>query len=415
MPNSTVRRPTLWVHSPDADRHVVTSRVRCVLAAAGAAVVALCFYGLGALAAGSPSASPAPSPSPTPTATPTPVLQLGGSLTFGSFSTGGRNAVGALDTATGVDRATRADLTNALITPTVNLGDFHASSTAGFYNLPAVGFALNPIDQTGANTTLFTPVPLYYLSYTPKGHFSFYVGKLPTELGQESMFTYQNFNIQRGFGWAVEPLVSRGIRAAYANGPWTVQLEYNDGYYGGGTSSAFEGSIAFAATGTQTFSLAIIDPRSDSPPNPTASVANKREEDLMYAGTFGKFVLTPYLLWVQSPAVTSLGYGNENAFAGSLLGAYNLSPRYSLGFRYESIKNASSTTDANANADLIGYGPGSGATSVTLTPTFKAGLALLRFEWSSVDVTNLKPGLGFNASGTGTHQSRYALELGIAH
>jgi len=379
----------------------------------------LSLCGLEALGDPSPgpsaASSAAPSASPAPTATPTPVLQIGAALSFGTFGTTGRNAVGALDTATGLDQADRTDLTNALISPTLNFGDVHASATIGYYNFPTVGYALNPIDQNGANTTLFSPIPLYNLSYTPNSHLSFFGGKVLTQLGQESMFTYQNFNIQRGFGWAIEPLVSRGVRGVYANGQWTLQLEDNDGYYGGGTSSAFEGSLGFAPTSTQTLSFAVILPKTDSPPNPTASVSNKREEDLMYAGTFGKFVVTPYLLWVQSPEVDSRGYGAEGAFVGSLLGTYNFTPRYSLGFRYESIKNSSTTTDASANADLIGYGPGSGATSLTLTPTFKSGMTLLRFEWSSVDVTNVTPGFGFDASGTGAHQSRYALELGFTH
>lgn len=386
-------------------------RLRASLAAACAGIVTLCLSG--AALADSTSASPAPAP--VPAATPLPFFQVAGAFTNGSFNTTGQNAIGALDVAAGLDRSSRSDVTNFLLTPTLNSGVFHATATAGYYDLPTLGCALNPTTQRGANMSLYSAVPLYNVSYSPNSHLSFYAGKLLTQLGQEAMFTYQNFNIQRGMGWEVEPLVSRGVRGAYANGPWGLQMEENDGYYGGSTSRAFESSLSYAATGSQTFAFAVILPRSDDAPNATASIANKREEDLMYAATFGKVTLTPYLLWIQSPSATKFGYVKESATAGSLLGTYAFTPHYSLGFRAEFARNASATNDPAANSDLIGYGPGSGVTTYTVTPTFKSGWGLVRLEWSSVYVTDLKTGLGFGQGGSGTHQNRYALEFGLMH
>ena len=367
-----------------------------------------------ALTTGMALAQAAPSPSPAPTATSVPFIQWGGALSGATFGSSPANATGALDTANGADRSARTDLSNALVNVTVNSGLFRAAATAGFYSFPIVGAAINPIDQAGANTTVFSPLPFYSVSYDPNAHLTFSAGKLLTQLGQESPFTYQNFNIDRGFGWAMEPLISHGVRGSYTNGPWTLALEANDGYYGG-SSRAFEGSLAFAPTATQTFSVAVILPKADTSANPTAPVANKREEDFMYAGTFGKLTLTPYLLFVQSPAAATLGYANEGAWVGSLLGTYDLSSAFSLGFRFEDAQNSSVTTDAFANADLIGYGPGSGATSITLTPTYKTGPFFLRVEWAHASVNNLSPGLGFGAQGAGTSQDRYALEAGITH
>lgn len=361
-----------------------------------------------------PSPAPSSAPAAAPTATPAPLFTWGGALSGASYSSNPANATGALDTATGADQTTRTDLTNALVDATVNLGRLSAGATAGYYSFPIVGAAINPIDQAGANTTLYSALPLYDVSYAVNSHLSFQAGKLVTLLGQESPFTYQNFNVQRGFGWAIEPLISRGIRGVYANGPWTLSLEENDGYYGG-TSRAFEGALAYAASATQTISFAAIVPQTDAPPNPTAAIANKREYDLMYAGTFGKVVLTPYLLWVSSPAVPGFKYGTESAFLVSLLGTYNFTPQYSLGFRFETIGNGSAASDQSANADLIGYGPGSSARSITLTPTYKSGPYFARFEWSHVSVGTLTPGLGFGTAGDGASQNRYVLELGVTH
>ena len=155
--------------------------------------------------------------------------------------------------------------------------------------------------------------------------------------------------------------------------------------------------------------------RARGPANPTAAVANKREEDFMYSGTFGKLTFTPYLLLAQSPASATLGYANESAWVASLLGTYNLTPALSVGFRFEDAQNTSATTDIFTNADLIGYGPGSGATSITLTPTYKTGPYFLRVEWAHVDVSNVTNGLGFGTLGTGSSQDRFALEAGITH
>ncbi len=381
----------------------------------GTVVLASCtLLWLLSTAGASAQTPPSPSPSPAATPTPTPVFQWGGALSGATYSSNPANATGALDTPAGADRTARTDFTNALVDATLNLDRFSLGATAGYYSFPIVGASINPIDQNGANTSLYSPLPLYDISYTVDPHLSFEAGKLVTLLGQESPFTYQNFNIERGFGWAIEPLISHGVRGVYTNGPWTLSFEGNDGYYGG-TSRAFESSIAFAPTATETFSLAAIVPGAASPPNPTASVANKSEYDLMYANTFGKFVLTPYLLWVSSPAVPAYHYGNESAFVASLLGTYNFTSQYSLGFRFESISNDSAVTDMNANADLIGYGPGSAATSITLTPTYKSGPLFVRAEWSHVNVTNLMPGLGFGAGGDLAAQNRYILEIGVTH
>lgn len=383
----------------------------------GAAVTAGCIAWMvatGASAQTTPSPAPTLSATPAATPTPTPVFTWGGALSGATYSSSPANATGALDTPTGADRTARTDLTNALVNATLNLDRFSLGATAGYYSFPLVGAAVNPIGQAGANTTLYSAVPLYDVSYTADPHLSFEAGKLLTLLGQESPFTYQNFNIERGFGWAIEPLISHGVRGIYTNGQWTLSLEENDGYYGG-TSRAFEGSLAFAPTSTETFSFAAIVPGVTSPPNPTAAIANKREYDLMYANTFGKFVLTPYLLWVNSPAVPAYGYGNESAFVASLLGTYNFTSQYSLGFRFESISNESAVGDLSANADLIGYGPGSAATSITVTPTYKSGPFFARLEWSHVNVTDLEPGLGFGAGGTIATQNRYIFELGVTH
>ena len=43
-------------------------------------------------------------------------------------------------------------------------------------------------------------------------HLSFQAGKLPTLIGAEYMFTFQNMNIERGLLWAQEPVIRKAFR-----------------------------------------------------------------------------------------------------------------------------------------------------------------------------------------------------------
>src|ERR1022692_1112039 len=85
---------------------------RLALAAIASTVLAVTIAGP-ALAGGLPASSPAPSassvptPAPVPSATPVPTFQIGGAMTGGTFNSTGLNAVGALDTKSGVDLGSR--------------------------------------------------------------------------------------------------------------------------------------------------------------------------------------------------------------------------------------------------------------------------------------------------------------------
>jgi hypothetical protein len=336
-------------------------------------------------------ASPTPAPSPTPTASPVPIVTVDPQFTIYDFGTSGTSHP-------------QADLSNGLLNFTINAGNLKANATVGDYSFPTVGFPLVPDNQTGANVNLYTALPVAAVSYGFGSHFSVAAGKFAALLGQESPFTYQNLNIQRGIGWAMEPTISRGVQVAYANGPWSATLQENDAYYSG-SNRAFEGLFGWAPSSNTSVQFAAIVPGANVPGNITTTVGNKAEYDLMYTRTIGKLQLLPYFLWVHSPASRILGYTNaENAWAGVLLGAWNFSPQVGVAFRYEGARNTSSTSDTSLNADLIGFGPGSSATSQTVTPTFRFGNGgVLRLEYSHVWATGLN------------NQSRYGLEFGVMH
>jgi hypothetical protein len=118
-------------------------------------------------------------------------------------------------------------------------------------------------------------------------------------------------------------------------------------------------------------------------------------------------------LFVSSPASAANGYtAAESDYAVSLLGSYSFSSAWSVGFRAEYAENEAATSATSPNAFLL-YGPGSNATTFTVTPTFKfAGNGIIRIEWSNVVVRNGLAGALFGTAGTSTSQNRFGIELG---
>ena len=57
------------------------------------------------------------------------------------------------------------------------------------------------------------------------------VGILPTLIGAESTFDFQNMNIERGLLWNQENAINRGVQINQTMGKFTASLSYNDGFY----------------------------------------------------------------------------------------------------------------------------------------------------------------------------------------
>ncbi len=327
-------------------------------------------------------AQTAPSPVPSPTAS--PVVPVTYSAVVSAYAFGGR-----------------ADLSNALLTITRGTGTFRYAATLGAYAFPVVGQPFAPTFSAGANTALYGYVPVAYAQYVPNARVTLTVGKIGTLLGQESEFTTQNFNIQRGLGWNMEPVVSRGVRLAYGAGKFTSALEENDGFYSG-NHRAFEGQIGWSPSPQTGFDFVAMVADPNTPGNPTASVANKAEYDIMLSQSFGKLQFTPYLLFVHSPASVVAGFtAASNASCAVVLANYATGGPYSFGTRFERAHNDTRATDTSGNADLVGFGAGSAATTATFTPAFTFKQLVVRTEYSRVW-----------ASG-GQSQTRYGIETAI--
>ncbi len=99
----------------------------------------------------------------------------------------------------------------------------------GAYTLPALGTPyFNTAKATG---DFYGPVPQAFVKIAPTDTFSVMAGKLPTLIGAEYTFSFENMNIERGLLWNQENAVNRGIQANYTAGPVAFSLSLNDGFY----------------------------------------------------------------------------------------------------------------------------------------------------------------------------------------
>ncbi|WP_236903700.1 outer membrane beta-barrel protein [Cupriavidus malaysiensis] len=383
-----------------------------------------------------PTAQPATAePAPTePTAPATPALQPSiastlsaapvrvdagplGPLWFGGIVSG---LVQGQSHATANDHTWQADLGNAQVFVNKADGMLQFFLQAGYYSVPVLGVPYQRADR--ATPALFNAVPQGYLKLALSDSLSIQAGKLPTLIGAESTFTFQNLNIQRGLLWNQENAVNRGVQVNYASGPLTLSASVNDGFYSQRYNwvSALA-SYAFDDSNTLTFSGGASTRRSDVSTTATPVLQNNQQiYNLIYAHTQGAWTLQPYVQFTHVPSLPTQGTGAASTYGAALLMSYDFGnaatpaalrlPGFKLPLRLEYI---ASTGDAASGAANLLYGPGSAAWSLTLTPTYQYQRFFARVELSYVGARKTAPGLAFGADGNRRGQVRGVLEVGM--
>jgi hypothetical protein len=133
---------------------------------------------------------------------------------------------------------------------------------------------------------------------------------------------------------------------------------------------------------------------------------NSQIFDLIYTYNSDPWIIQPYFQATHVPTNNKVGIGaSASTFGGALLVNYNLGGGFNLGGRVEYI----GTTGAN---NLL-YGPGSGAFSFTLTPTYQYKYFFARGEFSWVKANGVTAGLGLGPNLDGNSQTRVMVETGI--
>jgi len=309
------------------------------------------------------------------------------------------------------DRLDQLDVTNGQVFVQKVDGPVQFFAQVGAYSLPALG---SPYIRSGKATgNFYGAFPQWFVKLAPNDSISVMAGNLPTLIGAEYTFTFENVNVERGLLWNQENAVNRGVQVNYTSGPLALSFSWNDGFFSNRYSwlwgSAIytidpSNTVAFIGGGTvntETVSSTVIPLYQN----------NEQIYNIIYTHISGPLTLVPYLQYTSVPADPQLGTTQRASTLGAaLLATYAFDGGYSVASRVEYI---SSTGDANAGAPSLIYGPGSNAWSLTVTPTYQKGAFFARGELSYVKATSTTPGFVFGPTGTNTSQTRLLVESGI--
>lgn len=308
------------------------------------------------------------------------------------------------------------DLSNAQIEIQTTQGPLQFYVQAGAYSLPSLGQSY--LQATKTTDQLFGPISVAYAKAVISSELSITAGLLPTMVGAESTFTFQNVNIERGLLWNQEPAISRGVQINYAAGPLSAAVSLNDGYYSG-KLNWLAGTLAYALDSSN--SISIIGAgglsRSDESSAATPLVQNNSSIfNVIYTYNDGPLTLTPYLQYSHVDRDDRLRIDTSaETYAGALLAKYTLNKEWSLGARGEYLKTNGGMCGADpdcAPTNLL-YGPKSTAWSLTITPNYQKGVFFARGELSYTRVGGLEPGYGFGRDLSQRDQFRAFFETGI--
>ncbi|MBV9995279.1 MAG: porin [Caulobacteraceae bacterium] len=395
------------------------SKLRLVLCASVASL-GLAWGGLAAADEAPAGAAPAAAAPAAPAATPMAAPAMGATLsanphppTFDAGPLGNINVDGVISGMAMFqspsqpvgflkDRSAFFDITNAQIIVNKSDGPVQFYFQAGAYSFPTLGVPYGYASNVTPNT--FGYLPQGYVKLVPNANFSIQAGALPTLIGAELGWTFQNVNVERGLLWNTEPLVSKGVQVNGTFGPWAMSVAVTDGYYTNAYSNV-SGLITYTFNSSNSLTFAAEGNAGKT--RVVGSLANGQVYNLIYTHTQGPWMIQPYFQFQTTPDNATVGSVHGQIWAGAILAKYSFNSDWSLAgrFEYESESGA---------ADLLGFGPGSSAYSVTLTPTYQHGVFFARPEFSYVGLSHYAKGFsGFGANADKSSEYRLLLETGF--
>ncbi len=306
------------------------------------------------------------------------------------------------------DKDSQVGLSNGQIILQKADGVFQFYLQAGMYNLPSLGTPFLQTDKTVSN--LYGPVPVGYVKLQAGKNTSFEIGSLPTLIGAEYTFTFENMNIDRGLLWNQETAISRGIQVNQTMGKFTASASWNDGFYSN-RYSWVSGSLAYA---NGPHSIAFVAggnlgqtafTKFSTPVQNNGSIYN-----VIYTYSKGSWIVQPYFQYTDVPTNTSIGIAKgASTTGGAILLNHTFKHGFSLPVRWEYIASSGSATDGSIN---LMYGPGSTGTSFTVTPTFQYGGFFGRVDLAFAHAGSYAPGSVFGPAGANNNQTRAVAEIG---
>jgi Putative beta-barrel porin-2, OmpL-like. bbp2 len=377
-------------------------------------------------AAAAPAQAPVPAQANTPpppavsTALPTPAIT--GPLTASPplvFEAGpfGKIAVNGMLSGFGMwqdnpspgDDSTQAALSNGQVFVQKTDGWFQFYVQAGAYTLPALATPF--LDNGKTLNNFYGPVPVGFVKLQVAKNTSILVGALPTLIGAEYTFSFENMNIERGLLWNQENAVNRGIQVNQTMGKFTASLSWNDGFYSdrytwlSGSLAYTKGphSLAFVAGGNlgQTAYQTMATPVQNN-----SSIYN-----VIYTYTKGSWIVQPYFQYTNVPTDQKIGVmKGASTTGGAIMLNRTFKHGFSLPVRWEYISSSGNVSEKAVN---LMFGPGSSGTSVTATPTFQYGGFFFRGDLSWAHAIDSAPGYAFGPGGLNQTQYRAVGEIGF--
>lgn len=344
-------------------------------------------------------------------------VYVGGAVTGYGFLQS--DAFPASTTSLPSDRSGLADFSNLQAFLQKPDGAFQFYLQSGLYTVPVLGApTFRTLDET---RLLFGPVPVVYGKYSFNEDWSIQGGRLPTLIGAETTFTFQNLNIVRGLLFGQENAVNQGVQVNYAHGPLTVSASGNDGFFSG-RIDWLTGLVSYKIDDAQTVTFDAGANLGRSAVNTFATPLlqnNSAIFNLIYSYNHGPWIVTPYLQFTDVERDERLGIAEgASTFGGAVLASYAFTDHFALAGRVEA---ESQTGRRGSGTTSLLYGPGSSAASVTLTPTFTYDRFVLRGEYSHTQLYDIArgdaaagvTGAGFGRFGDRTGQDRFLVEGGI--
>ena len=308
------------------------------------------------------------------------------------------------------DKSSFADISNGQVFVQKVDGVFQFFVQAGIYSTPSLGVPYLRASRT--NEATFGPIPQAFIKIAPTSSFSVQVGKLPTLIGAEYTFTFENMNIDRGLLWNLEPAISKGVQANYAHGPFSFSIALTDGFYSS-KYSTISGLVAYTIDPANVLAFAASGNTKTTTKSTfvTGGVLNNSQVyNLILTHTKGKVVLQPYVQYTHVDKLPFFGTTATDTIGAALLARYSFTPEFSLPARIEYV---SSSGKPGGTAASFLYGTGSDAFSLTVTPTYQYKMFFARAELSYVKASNTTPGSVFGKLGNDRSQTRGLIEAGV--
>jgi hypothetical protein len=282
---------------------------------------------------------------------------------------------------------------------------------AGVYTMPTLSVPFLDAEKTLSN--FYGPVPVAFLKLPVGKTTQFLIGSLPTLMGAESTFTYQNMNIERGIVWNQENAINRGIQVNQTLGKYfTASVSWNDGYYSdryswlSGSLTYTKGPHSLVYDGMGNLGQTVYQTAATPIQN------NSYMHTVIYTYTKGSWIIQPYFQYAKLPTNLKVGVTNGTSSTGGALSAsYAFKRGFSFPARVEYLTSSGSATDGSVN--LLGFGAGSGGVTFTATPTYQKGGLYVRSDLAWVHATNFTAGDVFGKTGTDANQFRGVLEFGF--